>query len=119
MHWSYQKEFVRNGNQVRLKGEDQTRTIRKGIEDLQFIEVLEGLSEQDIPSQITIRTRMRNPSGRSLPRTCFAKSARRWSQRLADLRDHDLHFSGGADHRFSSRIHRRDGQLDRQHSHIQ
>ena len=42
------KEFVRNGNQVRLKGEDQPRTIRKGIEDLQFIEVLEGLSEQDI-----------------------------------------------------------------------
>lgn len=42
------KEFIRNGNQVKLKGQEQPRTIRKGLEDLQFVEVLEGLSESDV-----------------------------------------------------------------------
>lgn len=42
------KEFVKGGNQVRVKGQDEPRTIRKGVEDLQFVEVLDGLNEQDI-----------------------------------------------------------------------
>lgn len=42
------KEYLRNGNQVWIKGEERPKTIRKGIEDLQFIEVLDGLSENDV-----------------------------------------------------------------------
>jgi len=42
------REYVRNGNQVKVKGEDSLRTIRKGIEDLQYIEVLEGLRGDEI-----------------------------------------------------------------------
>jgi HlyD family secretion protein len=37
------REFVKNGNQVKVKGEESTRTIRKGLEDLQYVEVIGGL----------------------------------------------------------------------------
>ena len=42
------REFLHNGNEVKIKGEKDFRTIRKGIEDLQFIEVISGLTEKDI-----------------------------------------------------------------------
>jgi multidrug efflux pump subunit AcrA (membrane-fusion protein) len=38
------REFVRNGDLVRIAGEDSPRHIRKGFEDLEFVEVLEGLN---------------------------------------------------------------------------
>lgn len=42
------REFVRNGNEVMIKGENVPRKIRKGIEDLQFIEILSGLNEDEV-----------------------------------------------------------------------
>lgn len=42
------REFVRNGNEVMVKGEKAPRKIRKGIEDLQFIEVLSGVTEEEV-----------------------------------------------------------------------
>lgn len=41
------KELVKDGNKVKVKGEDQLRTIKTGAEDLQFVEVLEGITEKD------------------------------------------------------------------------
>ena len=41
------REFLKNGNFVQVKGESSLRKITKGIEDLQFVEVLEGLNESD------------------------------------------------------------------------
>ncbi|REJ81408.1 MAG: efflux RND transporter periplasmic adaptor subunit [Bacteroidetes bacterium] len=39
------REFVRSGNQVMVKGEDKPRTIVKGIEDLEYVEVISGIDE--------------------------------------------------------------------------
>lgn len=41
------REYLKNDNFVQVKGESNLRKIVKGIEDLQYIEVLEGLSEQE------------------------------------------------------------------------
>lgn len=41
------REFVKGGNQVLVKGEEKPRIIKKGLEDMQFIEVLDGLKESD------------------------------------------------------------------------
>lgn len=38
------REFIHNGNQVNVKGNDQPQTIIKGAEDLQFVEVVSGLT---------------------------------------------------------------------------
>jgi multidrug efflux pump subunit AcrA (membrane-fusion protein) len=41
------REYVKNGNEVKVKGEDAPRHIKKGLEDLEYVEVLEGLSENE------------------------------------------------------------------------
>ncbi|MFM8433468.1 MAG: efflux RND transporter periplasmic adaptor subunit [Bacteroidota bacterium] len=38
------RDYVKNGNQIKVEGEEKPRTIRKGLEDLQHIEVIEGLT---------------------------------------------------------------------------
>ena len=42
------REFLHNGNEIKIKGEKDFRTIRKGVEDLQYVEVVSGLNENEI-----------------------------------------------------------------------
>jgi multidrug efflux pump subunit AcrA (membrane-fusion protein) len=42
------REFIVNTNQVKVKGENELRKIKIGISDLDYVEVLEGLSETDV-----------------------------------------------------------------------
>ena len=42
------REYVFDFNKVKVKGKEESMVIKKGIEDLEYVEVLEGLSENDI-----------------------------------------------------------------------
>jgi HlyD family secretion protein len=41
------REYIIEGNKVKLKGKDQPVIIKKGIEDLENVEVIEGIKEED------------------------------------------------------------------------
>lgn len=41
------REYVFDFNKVKVKGKEEPIMIKKGIEDLEFVEVMEGLSEND------------------------------------------------------------------------
>lgn len=41
------REYLKNSNFVKIKGEPDLRMITKGIEDLQYVEVLNGLKENE------------------------------------------------------------------------
>ena len=40
------REYLVNGNQVKLSANDELRTIQKGAEDLEFVEILSGIDEK-------------------------------------------------------------------------
>lgn len=42
------REYVFDFNKVKIKGQKEPTAIKKGIEDLEFVEVLEGLTENDV-----------------------------------------------------------------------
>lgn len=42
------REYVFDFNKVKVKGKEEPVAIKKGIEDLEYVEVLDGLSESDI-----------------------------------------------------------------------
>lgn len=42
------REYVFDFNKVKVKGKDEAVVIKKGIEDLEFVEVLSGLTESDV-----------------------------------------------------------------------
>ncbi|MBL7895699.1 MAG: efflux RND transporter periplasmic adaptor subunit [Bacteroidia bacterium] len=42
------REYVFDFNKVKVKGKEELVTIKKGIEDLEFVEVKEGLTESDV-----------------------------------------------------------------------
>lgn len=41
------RDFVFDFNKVKVKGKDQPVIIKKGIEDLEFVEIIEGITESD------------------------------------------------------------------------
>jgi hypothetical protein len=41
------REYLKNNNYVQVKGESELRKITKGIEDLQYVEILKGLNENE------------------------------------------------------------------------
>lgn len=41
------REYIYEGNKVKVKGKDEPVQIKKGIEDLEYVEVLSGLTEED------------------------------------------------------------------------
>ena len=42
------REYLINNNQVKIKGKDGLQKIKTGISDLEYVEVLDGLSENDV-----------------------------------------------------------------------
>lgn len=41
------REYIFDFNKIKLKGKDEPVIIKKGIEDLEFVEIIEGLTEND------------------------------------------------------------------------
>lgn len=39
------REFIADGNKIKIKGTDKTVVIKKGVEDLEYVEVLSGIDE--------------------------------------------------------------------------
>ncbi len=46
------REYIFEGNKVMVEGKNEPVIIKKGIEDLEYVEVLEGLTENDILQKV-------------------------------------------------------------------
>ncbi|MFN5181565.1 MAG: efflux RND transporter periplasmic adaptor subunit [Bacteroidota bacterium] len=41
------REYIKEGNKVKIKGKEEMISVKKGVEDIEYVEILDGLKESD------------------------------------------------------------------------